>query len=332
MLVAGFPAGPWGTNCYVVATGPGARSAWSSTPARTPRAASRRWSASTASSRSRSCSPTGTSTTCGRVAPVVRRARRPGLHPPRRPAPADRPGPGALARDGRRCWLGGGYELRRARRRPRARRRRRPSSSPASSFVVDHTPGHTRGSVTFRTPYGDQATIRRCCSPATCSSRGSIGRTDLPGGDHDQMLASLAREGACRCPTRPSCCPATARETTIGRERATNPFLQELDAVDSAPVSREGSDVTDSFRAPKGVPEYLAAATSSRVPRGPRGPRGAAAVAAGYGYVETAGVRGHRAVRARRRRVHRRRSARRCTPSPTAAAGRSRCAPRAPPA
>jgi glyoxylase-like metal-dependent hydrolase (beta-lactamase superfamily II) len=63
---------------------------------------------------------------------------------------------------------------------------------------------------------------------------GSIGRTDLPGGSWEQMQESLARvilprddDLVVHCGHGPS--------TTIGRERASNPFLQDLA---SAPPSR----------------------------------------------------------------------------------------------
>ena len=59
-------------------------------------------------------------------------------------------------------------------------------------FVVDHTPGHTEGSVTFRTPYDGSADISEVMFSGDLLFEGSIGRTDLPGGDHPTMLRSLA--------------------------------------------------------------------------------------------------------------------------------------------
>ena len=58
-------------------------------------------------------------------------------------------------------------------------------------FVVDHTPGHTEGSVTFRTPYGEQGDVSELMFSGDLLFAGSIGRTDLPGGDHPTMLRSL---------------------------------------------------------------------------------------------------------------------------------------------
>ncbi len=56
---------------------------------------------------------------------------------------------------------------------------------------------------------------------------GSIGRTDFPGGDHAEILRSLART----CLSRPDetvVLPGHGPRTTIGRERATNPFLRDV--------------------------------------------------------------------------------------------------------
>ena len=57
---------------------------------------------------------------------------------------------------------------------------------------------------------------------------GSIGRTDLPGGDHAQMLRSLSEKLLTRDDAA-HVLPGHGPTTTIGRERATNPFLQGLD-------------------------------------------------------------------------------------------------------
>ena len=53
---------------------------------------------------------------------------------------------------------------------------------------------------------------------------GSIGRTDLPGGDTETLLRSI-RDVLLPIPTRPSCYSGHGRATTIGHERRTNPFL-----------------------------------------------------------------------------------------------------------
>ncbi len=96
------------------------------------------------------------------------------------------------------------------------------------TLTVDHTPGHTRGSVTFRSGAGG--------GPGAGSSllvsgdtlfAGSIGRTDLPGGDHGQMLASL-RDKILVLDDETVVLPGHGPQTTIGRERASNPFLHSI--------------------------------------------------------------------------------------------------------
>jgi len=92
-------------------------------------------------------------------------------------------------------------------------------------LTVDHAPGHTPGSVTFRLPAA-------AADPETLFTgdllfAGSIGRTDLPGGDYETILASLARV----CLPRPDETVVLAGhgpQTTIGAERAHNPFLAGL--------------------------------------------------------------------------------------------------------
>ena len=93
-------------------------------------------------------------------------------------------------------------------------------------FVVDHTPGHTEGSVTFRTPYDDQE-VSEVMFSGDLLFQGSIGRTDLPGGDHPTMLRSLT-EKVLPLADDIVVLPGHGDQTTIGRERATNPFLLEL--------------------------------------------------------------------------------------------------------
>jgi hydroxyacylglutathione hydrolase len=58
---------------------------------------------------------------------------------------------------------------------------------------------------------------------------GSVGRTDLPGGDWDTLVASI-RTLFDRFPPETRVCSGHGPETTLGAERATNPFLAELRA------------------------------------------------------------------------------------------------------
>ncbi len=89
-------------------------------------------------------------------------------------------------------------------------------------FSVAHAPGHTRGSVTFRLP--ENSDIPPVLFSGDLLFAGSIGRTDLPGGSHDEILESLAR--VC-LPLDDSTVVLSGHgpQTTIGRERAGNPFL-----------------------------------------------------------------------------------------------------------
>ncbi|MDT0308790.1 MBL fold metallo-hydrolase [Streptomyces sp. DSM 44917] len=95
------------------------------------------------------------------------------------------------------------------------------------TFKVAHAPGHTRGSVTFRLP--ETADIPSVLFSGDLLFAGSIGRTDLPGGDHAAILRSLA--SVC-LPLEDSTVVLSGHgpQTTIGRERATNPYLRELAA------------------------------------------------------------------------------------------------------
>jgi glyoxylase-like metal-dependent hydrolase (beta-lactamase superfamily II) len=102
-------------------------------------------------------------------------------------------------------------------------------------FVVDHTPGHTQGSVTFRTPYDDRADISEVMFSGDLLFAGSIGRTDLPGGDHPTMLRSLVSK-VLPLPDDVVVLPGHGEQTSIGRERATNPFL--LDLLDQGTAGR----------------------------------------------------------------------------------------------
>jgi len=88
-------------------------------------------------------------------------------------------------------------------------------------LTVRLSPGHTTGSVVF-----DLASPE---VPLMFSGdllfAGSIGRVDLPGGSEAQMLASLARV-VLPTPDHTVVHPGHGPSTTIGRERATNPYLQ----------------------------------------------------------------------------------------------------------
>jgi hydroxyacylglutathione hydrolase len=92
------------------------------------------------------------------------------------------------------------------------------------TLSVDHTPGHTSGSVTFRSSTAEGGELLLAGDTLFA---GSIGRTDLPGGDYEQMLASL-RDKVLVLDDETVVLPGHGPTTTIGRERAVNPFLQGL--------------------------------------------------------------------------------------------------------
>ncbi|HEX3907941.1 MAG TPA: MBL fold metallo-hydrolase [Mycobacteriales bacterium] len=95
------------------------------------------------------------------------------------------------------------------------------------SMRVDSTPGHTPGSVTFTS--GSEF------FSGDLLFAGSIGRTDLPGGSFEQQLESLAAVPLA-LPDETVVRPGHGPDTTIGHERATNPFLTDL--VAAPPVTR----------------------------------------------------------------------------------------------
>ena len=94
--------------------------------------------------------------------------------------------------------------------------------------TVDHAPGHTGGSVLFRLPgAGTRWETEQVCLSGDVLFAGSIGRTDLPGGSTDTMLTSL-RDKILPLSDDTVVLPGHGPETTIGRERVSNPYLREL--------------------------------------------------------------------------------------------------------
>lgn len=93
------------------------------------------------------------------------------------------------------------------------------------SVRVVHAPGHTEGSVMFSLPA--QAERPPTCLTGDVVFAGSIGRTDLPGGDPEAMRRSLATR-VLPMPDETQLLPGHGPQTTMGRERGSNPFLLEL--------------------------------------------------------------------------------------------------------
>jgi len=94
------------------------------------------------------------------------------------------------------------------------------------SFGVVHAPGHRPGCVLFRlVPPGAEPTAPVVFTGDVVFA-GSIGRTDLPGGDHAAMLGTLATV-VLALPDDATLLPGHGPQTTLARERATNPFLRD---------------------------------------------------------------------------------------------------------
>ncbi len=87
------------------------------------------------------------------------------------------------------------------------------------SLEVRHTPGHSPGHIVL---VGDG-----CVLGGDVLFAGSIGRTDLPGGNHHQLLDSI-RTQLLPLPDDTVVYPGHGPVTTIGTERGMNPFLREL--------------------------------------------------------------------------------------------------------
>lgn len=98
-----------------------------------------------------------------------------------------------------------------------------------ASFEVLHAPGHRPGCVMLRTRPGSASPqtseVGELVFTGDVVFAGSIGRTDLPGGDQAAMLDSL-RTVVLRLPDDALLLPGHGPRTSMGHERTTNPFLQ----------------------------------------------------------------------------------------------------------
>ncbi len=83
---------------------------------------------------------------------------------------------------------------------------------------VLYTPGHTEGSLCLHLP------SEKLLLAGDTLFAGSVGRTDLPGGNHPQLLASI-QERLLTLPSETQVVPGHGPPTTIGKEREMNPFL-----------------------------------------------------------------------------------------------------------
>lgn len=225
MLVKGFPAGPWGTNCYVVATGEGedclvVDPGLGSLGPLTDLCEEHR------------LRPVAVLLTHGHmdhvwsVAPLTAGRGIPAyIHADDRYRLADIAGTTfSMSRDQLLSMTQGALEL----TEPDDVR----TFGDGHTFdiagiplTVSHAPGHTEGSATF-------LASREAERPPVLLSgdvlfAGSIGRTDLPGGDPAAMTQSLQRV-ILPLDDETVVLPGHGETTTIGRERSTNPFLRDL--------------------------------------------------------------------------------------------------------
>jgi glyoxylase-like metal-dependent hydrolase (beta-lactamase superfamily II) len=229
VLIAGFPAGSWAANCYVVATGPGAECVVVD-PGQdaAPGVAD--------IVREHRLKPVAVLLTHGHVdhmwsvTPVAGAYDATAwIHPADRHLLSD-PMAG-ISRESASMLLGGSYQFTEPDDLAELADGQRLELA-GLEVVVDHTPGHTEGSVTFRTPYASPGAepapeISQVMFSGDLLFAGSIGRTDLPGGDHATMLETL-RSKVLALPDDVAVLPGHGEQTSIGRERAANPFLLEL--------------------------------------------------------------------------------------------------------
>jgi len=105
-----------------------------------------------------------------------------------------------------------------------------PDLSPADNSVVRvnglsgtvlYTPGHTQGSLCLHLP------AHHLLLAGDTLFAGSVGRTDLPGGNTPQLLRSI-HDRLLPLPEHTRVLPGHGSATTIGEERQSNPFLQNL--------------------------------------------------------------------------------------------------------
>jgi glyoxylase-like metal-dependent hydrolase (beta-lactamase superfamily II) len=85
-------------------------------------------------------------------------------------------------------------------------------------FSIRHVPGHSPGSLVFYQPE------HRICIVGDTLFAGSVGRTDLPGGDWDTLVTNI-RAKLFTLPEDTTILPGHMGPSTIGREKATNPFV-----------------------------------------------------------------------------------------------------------
>ena len=97
-------------------------------------------------------------------------------------------------------------------------------SGAGMTFTALHTPGHTKGSTCFLLEVDGQPPV---LFSGDHLFQGSIGRTDLPGGSYEELMASM-EEKVLPLDDAVQVLPGHGGVTTVGQERRFNPFLLEL--------------------------------------------------------------------------------------------------------
>jgi glyoxylase-like metal-dependent hydrolase (beta-lactamase superfamily II) len=231
VLIAGFPAGSWGTNCYVLATGPGA-------PCLIVDPGQDSIDGVQEIIREHRLAPAAVLLTHGHidhvwsVAPISTEFGIPALiHADDRYRLVDPAGTSIVAaRDQLLAMTKNSLEL----TEPsdvRLLEDQQALDLAGIPLVVHHAPGHTEGSVVFQ--------LDDVMFSGDVLFAGSIGRTDLPGGDHAQMIESLRRV-ILPAPDDLVVLPGHGPQTTIAQERAGNPYLLPLLAAADVPRNPKG--------------------------------------------------------------------------------------------
>ncbi|MFM8515535.1 MAG: MBL fold metallo-hydrolase [Actinomycetota bacterium] len=221
MLITGFPAGAWATNCYVVASGPGE-------PCLIIDPGQDSIDGVTDVIREHRLVPAAILLTHGHidhvwsVAPLSHDFGIPALiHANDRYRLVDPAGTSfAAARDHVLAMTKNSLEL----TEPDEIRTFDTDGSlevAGLTMTVRHAPGHTEGSAVFEFDREEPVMFS-----GDLLFAGSVGRTDLPGGDPTAMRASLHRV-ILSAPDSMIVMPGHGPQTTIGDERASNPYLRE---------------------------------------------------------------------------------------------------------
>ncbi|GAA4262350.1 MBL fold metallo-hydrolase [Dietzia aurantiaca] len=94
-------------------------------------------------------------------------------------------------------------------------------------FDVDHVPGHSPGSVSFRIVVESEQGPRMVVLGGDVLFQDGVGRTDLPAGDTEVLMQSIAKKFLV-LDDDAVVLPGHGPSTTVGRERRSNPFLRDL--------------------------------------------------------------------------------------------------------